>query len=228
MIDLSRTLHRRGFLGSLAATTAVGIAAVSNPLRLAAEQKKAMPSTNAGFDAWLNRIKGKHKQVFDAPSINGGLPLAWPRVFQMTNEEVGVSTKDLTAVLILRHDAIPIGMHNDLWQKYKFGEAFKATHMMTKQPVTSNIFWKPKPGDLPLPGMALDELMESGVLVGICDMALTVIGGHFAAEMKLDPAAVKKEWVDGVFPGIQIVPSGVIAINRAQERGCTYCYAGEG
>jgi len=44
--------------------------------------------------------------------------------------------------------------------------------------------------------------------------------------MGMDPAEVKKDWVSGILPGIQVVPSGVLAVNRAQEQGCTYCYAG--
>ena len=57
-------------------------------------------------------------------------------------------------------------------------------------------------------------------------MALTVYSSMVAKKMNLDAAKVKDEWVAGVFPGIQIVPSGVWAVNRAQEHGCTYCYAG--
>jgi hypothetical protein len=37
---------------------------------------------------------------------------------------------------------------------------------------------------------------------------------------------VKKDWISGILPGIQLVPSGVMAVNRTQEKGCTYCYAG--
>jgi intracellular sulfur oxidation DsrE/DsrF family protein len=37
---------------------------------------------------------------------------------------------------------------------------------------------------------------------------------------------VKKDWVSGLMPGITVVPSGVLAINRAQELGCTYVFAG--
>jgi intracellular sulfur oxidation DsrE/DsrF family protein len=44
--------------------------------------------------------------------------------------------------------------------------------------------------------------------------------------MKMDAAEVKKEWVAGLLPGIQVVPSGVWAIGRAQERGCGYIFAG--
>ena len=44
--------------------------------------------------------------------------------------------------------------------------------------------------------------------------------------MNLDAAEVKAEWIAGVHPGIQVVPSGVWALGRAQELGCGYIYAG--
>ncbi len=77
-----------------------------------------------------------------------------------------------------------------------------------------------------LPGMGLDELMKDGVLVGVCDMAITVFSMGVAKKMNLKAEDVKKEWEEGVLPGVQVVPSGVLAINRAQEHGCTYCFLG--
>jgi hypothetical protein len=44
--------------------------------------------------------------------------------------------------------------------------------------------------------------------------------------MKMDVETVKKEWTAGILPNIQLVPSGVWALGRAQEKGCTYCFAG--
>jgi intracellular sulfur oxidation DsrE/DsrF family protein len=70
------------------------------------------------------------------------------------------------------------------------------------------------------------ELLKSGVLVGACDVALTVYSSGVAKKMGLAPEAVKKEWVAGLFPGIQVVPSGVLGVARAQELGCAYCFAG--
>jgi intracellular sulfur oxidation DsrE/DsrF family protein len=83
-----------------------------------------------------------------------------------------------------------------------------------------------KPGELPLPGMGLDELVAKGVLFGICNVALTVYSGMFAKQTGMQAEAVKQDWVAGLLPGVQVVPSGVIAVNRTQERGCTYCFAG--
>jgi len=42
----------------------------------------------------------------------------------------------------------------------------------------------------------------------------------------VDKDTAKKEWTAGVVPGVTILPSGVWGVNRAQEKGCTYCYAG--
>jgi len=63
-------------------------------------------------------------------------------------------------------------------------------------------------------------------MFGACNMAIKVYTGIIAKNMNMDADAVMKEWVAGVLPGMAIVPSGVLAVNRAQEHGCTYCYAG--
>ena len=172
------------------------------------------------------KIKGKHRQVFDAPGANGGLPLAWARVFLMTNKQVGVADDDVSAVVVLRHDAIPLAMQDEVWTKYDFGNEFKITDHATNMPAKRNPFFHPKPDELPLPGMAVEDLQKSGVLLGVCDMALTFNSMMMGKKMEKDGAEIKKDWVAAIIPGIQIVPSGVLAVNRAQEHGCSYCYAG--
>jgi intracellular sulfur oxidation DsrE/DsrF family protein len=57
-------------------------------------------------------------------------------------------------------------------------------------------------------------------------MALTVYSQMAAKSAGLNPEDVKKDWVSGVLKHIQIVPSGVWAVGRAQEHGFAYCYAG--
>ena len=227
MASTKNTIPRRNFLGTLLASASVGAAAISLPLQFSAAKEPTAPTPdNSEFENWVSKINGKHRQVFDAPSSNSGLPLAWTRVFLMTNQQAGVDEKDVTAVVVLRHDGIALGLENRIWGKYNFPKVFKVTDLMTKAVLTQNPFWQPKEGTLPLPGMSIDQLQKSGVLFGICDMALTVLSQAVSKKMKLDAAEVKKDWVSGIFPGIQIVPSGVLAINRAQEHGCTYCYAG--
>ena len=218
-------IQRRNFLGTLLASATVGVAGLALPARLGAEEERPSPGSSE-FAAWLGKIKGKHKQVFDCPAPKMGLPLAWARVFLMTNKAVGVSESDVTAVMVLRHEGIPLGMESRLWEKYKFGEMFSVQDQATKTALTANPFWMPKEGSLPLPGMGIDELQKSGVLFGICDMALTVYSKMTAEKMNMSADEIKKDWVSGILPGIQVVPSGVLAVNRAQEHGCTYCFAG--
>ncbi|HLK56044.1 MAG TPA: hypothetical protein VKU00_05755 [Chthonomonadaceae bacterium] len=218
---------RRDFFGVLAAGAAsLGVSALAEAPADAQPKGVQSSSDHADFEAWLGKIKGKHRQVFDAPGVHEGMPLAWSRVFLMTNKMVGVPEEEVTAVVILRHDAIPVALKHDLWEKYKFGEVFKVTDKATSAPAIRNPYFQPKPGELILPDMSVEALQKSGVLLGVCDMALTVYSMVVGKSMNMDPGAVKKDWVAGVIPGIQVVPSGVLAVNRAQERHCTYCYAG--
>ena len=228
MFDLKQNTPRRGFLGSLAAgAAALGLATVTSPFRLSAEPKSnPQPSGDAGFDAWLGKIKGKHRQLFDTPESNSGFAFLWSRVYLMTNKQVGAADDDVTAVIVLRHEAIPFAMDHSLWSKYKFGEVFKINDKATNAASVRNTFYQPKAGELMLPDASIEELTKSGVLIGVCDIALTVYSSMVAKDMKIDAADCKKDWVAGLLPGIQIVPSGVLAVNRAQEHGCTYCFAG--
>ncbi len=149
----------------------------------------------------------------------------------LTNEKTGTAEKDCSVVVVLRHDAIPYAMEDKLWEKYKFGELFKIDDEATKAPAVRNAFWKPKPGDFKVPGIGnvaigINELQDSGVMFCVCDMAMTVYSAIVAEQMKMDAAEVKKEWVSGILPNIQPVPSGVWAVGRAQEHQCAYCFAG--
>ena len=45
-------------------------------------------------------------------------------------------------------------------------------------------------------------------------------------KMSLNPDDVYAEMVKGILPGIQLVPSGVWALGRAQNNKCAYIFAG--
>ena len=219
-------MYRRGFLGRLAATAAAGVAGLT-PLRLEAQPTRHEPivgGADPSFETWLNRINGKHKMIFDAPEVNGGMPVIWPRVWlNGNNENYATKDADNSAVVVLRHSAIPIAMQDALWAKYKLGEA-PFSIKEGEAPATRNIFADVMP--LPLPGTGLKALLASGVQVGCCNVALTVYSAMVAQKMGMDAAAVKAEWVAGLLPGVQVVPSGVLAVARSQEKGCAYCFAG--
>lgn len=222
---------RRGFLGKIATgAAALGAASLAAPLSLTANTIQKPTGTLADADAWFKQIKGKHRIVFDVPEGNGIFPFAWPRIFLVTNAATGTPEKENSVVVILRHDGIGYAMQDSLWAKYKFGDVFHLPDPATNQPATFNPFWKPKkPFEIPGFGavpIGINELQESGVMFAVCDAALTVYSAAVAQGAGLNAADVKKEWVAGLLPGIQVVPSGVWAVGRAQEHGCGYCFAG--
>ena len=217
--DQSKT-PRREFLGSIAAT--IGMSALA-PLGLSAEPQSLALSGEA--DAWFEKIKGKHRVVFDVPAPHSIFPFAWPRVFMLTNGP----ENDTGVVVVLRHSGIPYAMNDSVWEKYKFGEFFKIDDPKTKAPSLRNPFWKPGPNDYVAPGVGnlaigVDELQASGVMFCVCDVAMTVNSHVLAAGG--DAAAVKKDMVANLLPGVQIVPSGVWALGRAQEKKCGYIFVG--
>lgn len=225
--DLSPKNPRREFLGSLAAGAAtLGISTLS-PLGLNASPELTKMAGEA--DEWFNKVKGKHRVVFDVPEPHEVFPFAWPRVFMMTNVNTGTPENELGVVVVIRHTAIPYAMNDSVWVKYKFGEVFKIDDPVTKAPSVRNAFWKPKPGDFAIPGLGnvaigINELQDSGVMFCVCDMAMTVYSAALAAGG--DAAAVKKDFAANLLPGIQLVPSGVWALGRAQEKKCAYIFAG--
>jgi intracellular sulfur oxidation DsrE/DsrF family protein len=225
---------RRDFMGTLAASATAGLAitAISNPLL--ASIPKSEPSLEPGIeeaDAWFNKVKGKHRVVFDATRPHEIMPFVWPRIFLMTNGSTGTLEKDCGVVVVLRHEAIPYAFEDRLWAAYKFGEVFKAEDPATKAPSVRNPFLNTKPGDFKVPGfgevpIGIKELQASGVMFCVCDAAMTVYSAAVAGGMQKDPAEVKKDWMSGLIPGIQVVPSGVWALGRAQEHQCAYIFAG--
>lgn len=209
---------RRGFLGRVAAFAA-GLT-VAAPAAASAGTPNPATSADPALDAWFGRIKGKHRVIFDTPEPNNGMAAIWPRVY--LNTMAATYPGDATAVVILRHAGIPLGMNDALWAKYKLGETFNIKD--GDSPAVRNPYATIT--GLPIPGLGIAELLKSGVLVGLCDVALTVYSSGAAQKMNMDPAAVKAEWIAGLLPGVQVVPSGVLGVAHSQELGCNYIFAG--
>jgi len=219
--------HRRGFLSGVATLGAVVGLAELTATAHAAEAGNEAAVTAADFAKWLDSIGGKHRQVFDASESNSGFPLIFSYVFLLTGAQgYAVPESDLGAVIVLRHNGIPIAFNDGVWRKYKLGEFFKITDPATNAPATRNFFANSKAGDLMVPDASVDKLMARGVKVGVCNMAITVLSGMVAKRLDMQADEVRKDWIGGLLPGAQLVPSGVVALNGAQSRGCTYCFAG--
>ena len=221
---------RREFLGNIAAgAAAIGLLSIPESIKAAPSFFSQQPLDDA--DEWFNKVKGKHRIVFDVTEPHGVFPFAWPKVFLLTNQKTGTPANDIGVVVILRHDAIPYAFGNELWTKYDFGTHFKINDPMTTNKSTRNVFWQPKPNDFAIPGIGnvdigINQLQDDGVMFCVCDMAITVHSAIVAGTLNKKPEDVKKDWMTGLLPGIQVVPSGVWAVGRAQEHDCKYCFVG--
>lgn len=225
-INPSLNNPRRNFLARFAG--AMGVSMLSMPGAIQAAE--GMGGTLTAGDDWLSKLTGKHKMVFDVTQPHGIFPFAWPRVFLLTNQATGTPENESNAVVVLRHNGVPYAMQDHLWEKYKFGEAFGIDDHLTGKPAIRNPFWQPKEGEFKVPGIGavnigINELQASGVIFCACSMAIMVNSYGMAQKLKLDGAQVQKEWMDGLLPGVQLVPSGIWAVGRAQEHGSAYCFA---
>ena len=213
--------NRREFL-AMAAIAAAGLGAM-----LPATGAAAAPSGAAtDFTRWLDSIGGKQRIVLDMREPNGGMAFAWAWVFLFTAPPAyGVTESDLGAAIVLRHNAIPIALDDAAWAKYKLGEFFKIDDWKTGKAAVRNPFYLTMSEDF-LPDMAMQKLIDRGVRMVACDMAIHYYTGVLAKQTGLKQEDIKADWNSAVLPGIAHAPSGVVACQGAVARGCSYVFAG--
>jgi hypothetical protein len=222
MLNATDMTPRRRFTRRVAGAMALGLAGLA-PSRLHAQSAAA----RSDGPEWPGPLKGRHRQLVDAYEINGGAPLAFAYTFLATNEPPTANLVSATAVIVLRHNAFPIALGNEMWRKYRIGEAFNILDPETKAPAIKNPFLHPKSGGvLAVDGMAIDLLLANGTVFGACHVALLGQSKMLAGNADVSVEDAAKEWATNVIPGITIIPSGVWGVNRAQEAGCTYCAGG--
>jgi len=215
-------LDRRDFMGMATAMAAIGVA-TALPASIAAAADG--PSTD--FTRWLDTINGKHRVVLDMREHNDGMALAWAWVYLLTaSQAYGVPENEVGVVLVVRHNAIPVALDDSAWQKYNLGEMFKINDPDTGKPAVQNPFYLTMNGEGFLPDMALQKLIDRGVNVGACDMAIHHYSSVVAQKMDMRHEDVKADWNQAVLRGISHMPSGLVACQGAVSRGCAYLYAG--
>ena len=220
--DTDTPSRRREFLAQVGAGT---VALLGTPALLGAE---SLLSAAPMDDKWVDNLKGRYRQYYDATTVNSGFALAYAMNWMDTMKTAyNITDKDLSAVVGFRHFSIPIAYNDDVWAKYKLGEFAQLNDPKTNAPATRNIYYNSKQGDLMFPGMAIDKLAPRGVTFVVCNVAHTVVSGLLGQKIGVAADVAKADFDKGLLPGFMLVGSGVLAVHRAQEKGkCTYCYAG--
>jgi hypothetical protein len=225
-METKKTNSRRNFLNALAlGTAASGLSLVNNNLNAAIPSIKDLDQGDAV--KWINSIKGSHRIAYDGSMPHDGFPIIWTWAFYESNNETGSPDSDITAVCVLRHKAIPFAFNDSIWEKYPIGEVFEIKDNKTGVASKRNLYYEPTLGDFPLPQVqGIKQMQERGAMFCVCDLATKVYSGAIASAMNLEAEKVYKDMVDNILPGIQLVPSGVWALGRAQANKCGYIYAG--
>jgi hypothetical protein len=169
--------------------------------------------------SWLDRLTGKHKQVFDFANMDIGLLVvknwhdAWENVY-------GLKHPDVNAVVGIGGDAFPVNATDPMYEKYPIGELWKVNDPDTGKPAMRNIFVESGKGIRA--GAAVRPLQARGAIFWQCNNALMGVAGRIAAAVQRPQPEVYEVLKAGLNPGVILVPAHTMLIGMCQERGCSY------
>ena len=213
------SLRRLAPVLAAALVGAAGGFASSRPAPAAA----AAVATAAPAD-WLAGITAPHRQLFDAPAPEGGVPLVHIMNYYDTyNRAFGVKDADVDGVGTFYGATTFYGVNDAMWAKYRIGEFLQAKDGATGQPAVANP-WRASPVILggAIPAASVEALQKRGATFIVCNNALTIFSGMLAQARGLDPKVVYEDMKANVLPGVVVVPAMVIAIEQAQAAGLSY------
>jgi hypothetical protein len=217
---------RRSFLSSLGASLAL------QPPRLPAQSPAPatwQPARHAEDD-WLDRIPGKHRLLFDTTTAEGfGGALLYSNNFLDTNKNAyGLEYSDIALVIVVRHNSTPFAYNDAIWSKYGrvFAQRLNFNDPKTKQPPDVNLYNAPASASmLTSLGITLDSVTKRGAQLAVCRVATRNFAGAIAAATRSPAEKINEELIANIVTNAHMVPAGIIAVSRAQERGYTFAYA---
>lgn len=217
--------QRRDFLRQASLLAAGTVAAGS------LEAQAATPQAQGTYDmSWVTRVNGKYKMAFDAPEVKDGISLHQVRSFLAGYGTVyGLKDEELSAVLIIRHAAVPMVLGDELWADGAFGEKEELKDPVTGEKTKRNPFINIPANaqhSTSWPDGSLDKLMSRGVVVLACDLALANVAGQIARRRGIPRSDATKLISEHILPGVFRMPSGIFATCHAQGVGCGMMYAG--
>ena len=228
----SRPSARRSFLSRLGA----GMAALGTTLAVGESAPAAQAAAAGGWrptrhaqDDWLDQVPGQHRFVFDTTSPAGiGGALLYANNFFLANKSgYGLQDADAAVVIVARHMSTPFAYTDGIWAKYGAVLAQRSTFddPKTKRPPIINVYNTAGYTELPSFGTTIDSLVKRGVHFAVCQMATRAIAGWIAQAASGDADVVYKEIVANLVGNAHMVPAGILAVNRAQERGYAFVTA---
>ena len=213
---------RRNTLAVAAVLGAVALTAVPATRTIEARSREA--ALTASNDAWLDALKGKHRQLFYFPAAGGGIPLVHIlNYYETYNKAYGVADKDINAIGTFYGGVTFYGLNDAVWTKYRIGEFLETNDPKTGKPALINP-WRTEPVVLGmnLASASIESLQKRGATFILCNNALTIFSGMLAKARNLPADQVYADLKANILPGVTLVPGMVVAIEKAQERGIAY------
>jgi hypothetical protein len=219
---------RRSFLARLgAAAAAFGFgSSQASAQQGGASRDPAAPSSSPRWqpareakDDWLDQIPGKHRLIFDATSPESVVDaIRYTGNFFTANKNgYGIESNEIAVVIVLRHRATQFAFSDDVWAKYGkvLSDADKFTDPKTGAVPTANLY---KSG--------LEGHIKRGVHLAVCDLSTNRLKSAIARAHDAKPEEIYKELTGTALANSHFVAAGILAVNRAQERGYAVAHAG--
>lgn len=236
---MSDQTSRRSFFSRLSAgLAAFGAGAVTTQAQSATSATAARSATGAPFqparhpeDDWYDSLPGKHRLFFDAISQAGtGEAIGFAaNSFAANKSGYNLNDGDLAIVICLRHNATHFAYTDAIWAKYgaAMGADLKFDDPKTKKAPVINVYNTSGFGEaLPNRNISLDQLAKRGVHYAVCGLATRRISGVIARATGGNIDEIFKELSSSLVANGHLVPAGVVAANRSQERGYSMLYVG--
>jgi intracellular sulfur oxidation DsrE/DsrF family protein len=220
--------ERRSFLTSLHAGI-TSLAAVALGSTAVAQAKTSVPAhfepARHDKDDWLEK-PAKHRLVFDTIEPTGfGEALAFAFNYIAVNgADYGVPMNELAVVIVARNRSTPFAYNDAMWAKYgkPIAARAKVEDPKSKQAPAINIYNSAEYAELlPSRGGTLDMLSKRGVQLAVCSVATKNFAGAIAQAVGGNAADINAELIANLQSNARMVPAGIVATSRAQERGYT-------
>jgi intracellular sulfur oxidation DsrE/DsrF family protein len=223
--------ERRSFLARFYAAS---IAAVGLGGTAIAQVKSTAPPpwepARHDKDNWFEELPGKHRLLFDTTTANGfGEALAFASNFMRVNRtDYGLQNSDLAVILVARHRSTAFAYNDAMWAKYGTPMATLSSFEdpKSKSAPKTNVYNSGDYGtSLPNRGVSWDSLAQQGVQMAVCSVATRALAGLIAQAVGGNADAINTELIGNLVSNARMVPAGIVAASRAQERGYSFVSA---
>ena len=182
-------------------------------------------------DDWFDQLPGVHRFFIDSVSADGfGEALLFANnYFSANKNSYGLEERSLAVIVCARHQSTAFAFTDAMWAKYGAGLAERArfTDPQTGKPPIVNVYQATGYGTaIRGNGVTLTSVLGRGMHLAVCQLATRAAAATIARQTGAKPDDVYQELASNLVPNAHIVPAGIIAVNRAQERGYSFAYAG--